>query len=94
MPLHVQLTASKHGVLRLRSCFAKRSSYSAQDDRVGRGDFGAAGMSIAHVGRTLLSDGVVIAAHAAEGTHPSKTAKGEAASFEKGSKGGPACQTG
>src|SRR5450432_2850713 len=27
--------ASGHGVLRLRSCFAKRSSYSAQDDRVG-----------------------------------------------------------
>jgi hypothetical protein len=33
IPVGARLDASRHGVLRLRSCFAERSSYSAQDDR-------------------------------------------------------------
>jgi len=33
IPFDVHLTASGYEVLRLRKCFAERSSYSAQDDR-------------------------------------------------------------
>jgi len=34
MPLHASGRAHVIGVLRLRNCFAERSSYCAQDDRV------------------------------------------------------------
>jgi hypothetical protein len=53
IPLRVPGHAYASGVLRLRSCLAKRSSYSTQDDRIGwksghlwprRSSFGKSGL--------------------------------------------------
>jgi hypothetical protein len=65
MPRHAAIAARPHGVLRLRSCFASRSSSSAQDDRAEencatipsafRTHFIRQGHRIAHAATTTLA---------------------------------------